>query len=69
MEQLDYHLQVLDMVNKSLTKEPEFKSILQKRAESEARMADATKCLLIPESNLDRNDPQSLIYCGNPNED
>ena len=60
MDPLDYHLKVLGMVNKSLN--PEFKSILKKRAESEARMAEATKVLLIPESNLDRNDPQSLMY-------
>ena len=60
MKPLDYHLKVLGMVNKSLN--PEFKSILKKRAESEARMAEATKCLLIPESNLDRNDPESLMY-------
>ena len=43
-------------------KEPEFKSILKKRAESEAKIAEATKCLLIPESNLDRDDPESLMY-------
>ena len=66
MKPLDYHLKVLDMVNKSL--EPEFKSILQKRAESDAKIADATKVLLLPESSLDRNDPQSLMYCGNTNE-
>ena len=60
MKPLDYHLKVLGMVNKSLN--PEFKSILKKRAESEARMAEATKALLIPESNLDRNDPESLMY-------
>ena len=50
-------------------KEPEFKSILKKRAESEAKMAEATKVTFIPESNLDQNDPQSLMYRGNPNED
>jgi len=27
------------------------------------RIAEATRVLLIPESNLDRDDPESLMYC------
>ena len=32
--------------------------------ETSKRIAEATKSLLIPESNLDRDDPESLIFRG-----
>lgn len=37
--------------------------------EHERKVAEATKVLLIPESNLDRNDPESLMYETNNDED
>jgi len=32
--------------------------------ETSKRIAEATKALLLPESNLDRNDPESLMFRG-----
>jgi len=32
--------------------------------ETSKRIAEATKALLIPESNLDRNNPESLMFRG-----
>ncbi len=42
--------------------------LMQSIMEHERKVAEATKVLLIPESNLDRNDPESLITNNDENQ-
>jgi len=41
---------------------------IQDRLEQDRKIAEATRVLLVPESNLDKSDPESLLYQNNEEE-